>query len=230
MHVLRKYVLFFVVSLVVIFLAIQAAYSSLASLHYHSARAYLLEWTQSRSIGSEEDYNEALNSAEKAQALQPDLALYNDTLSEVIQWGAYSLSLTETEREARLRRALALTMNSLELRPSWAVSWMNAAYIKWQLNELDDEFYGLLERSNQLGRNSHEVNLFYVEFGFFLIDSDVDVYLAHRLEVERRLKLALESGLTRGRAFEIIERYKKENLVCSIVDTKALGVDRRLCG
>lgn len=229
MRQLRKHLLVFFISLFSFFLVVQAVYYALASLHYYSARGYLQEWNQTRHIDSEEDYNDALTSAQKALELQPDLALYNDTLSEVIQWGVYSLSISEIEKTERLREALDLTLNSLKLRPSWAVSWMNAAYIKWQLNELDDEFYSFLERANKLGRNSHEVNLFYLEFGFFLIDSDIDTFLVHRFEVERRLKLALKSGLTRARAFEIIERYKKENLVCSIIDAKALGVYRRLC-
>ncbi len=224
MRIYRENALFTLILIIGIFLTIQAGKVSLASLHYYAAKSHLDRWKTDLDNISNNDYLKALSSAKTALRLQPSLALYSDTVSEILQWGAYSGVVSRPDKN--YRDALKYNLYSLKLRPGWAITWLNIAYIKWQLGELDSDFYHFLEMANKLGRNMPEVNLFYIEVGFYLIDYDLNIFFNHNIEVQRRVRLALSNVNTAKSVIVLAKKYDKENLVCEwSKDTPFIGYD-----
>lgn len=228
MQFVKEHTILIFVSILGLVLITQAASMALASMHYNVSRSALQHWSEGITDINDEDYYRAHKSALRSSELHPSLALYTDTLSEVIQWGAYSE--IEVDSEKSYKSALNYNLHSVTKRPSWYASWINAAYIKWQLNELDSDFYLYLDRASDLGKNNPEVNLFYMEFGLYLIDTDLPTYFSRQHEIERRILLSLNNIYTRKSALSLIKKYNKVAVVCSWVDETLFPDYKRLCG
>ena len=196
---------------VTVLLAIKPYKATLASLHYYSARPILESWQQDASLINASNYTKAKQSMEKAIALHPDLALYTNGLSEILQWGVYA----GLEQSSYYQQAGELLNASLLYRPSWALSWLSLAQIKWLNSQTDNEFLYYMQQAHELGENMPEVHILWSEAGLQLINKNLPLFLRLQGFVKQHVLSGLTHPRARQKVLDIIKQENKQLVVCS---------------
>lgn len=192
---------------------------TLASINYYAARPIIEKWHADPTSITLKEYQTAYDNAVSAVEYQPELALYTDTLSEVIQWGVFA-GLVESPTAAYIE-ASKLTETSILNRPVWAVSWANLAVLKWELGEIDGQFLTYLNKAAELGNNSPEVHIVWAKLGLQLIDVNLPLFFEVQDTVQQRIIKGLTHPRARDSVINTIEQRKKQLIVCTWLSKNA---------
>lgn len=133
----------------------------LADLSEMKASEYRENWRELGAVSSEQDWQDAHNSLQRAIELKPDDAfLYQQlgVLHELKVFAAEELQLTELEiMQGRLSAAAAYKQSAI-LRPAWPDGWAHLARTKAYLLQLDDEFFQAFNNAVLLGSTEQRVD------------------------------------------------------------------------
>ncbi len=148
-----------------------AARRGLADAHYTNAR---LELAADALAGANANANRtprpetiapALASLREARLLEPSNPHYVEQVARLRELQALRLDARDPAKREALRQALAQYREAAAMRPGSPYVWANIAMLKAQLNDMDFEFYGALERAGRLGPWEPQVQIAMVDVG-----------------------------------------------------------------
>jgi hypothetical protein len=219
---------FFIVlfSLLIFAIYIPVKYG-IANVEYYKADHALISWHKSADNLSAKSWQYALKSITHANNLHPSHPLYLDIKGKILLWGA-SLDAQELKstdigigREELLSLALASFKQSLQIRPVWANTWIDFAMTKWNLNQIDDEFWTAVANAEKYGPYMPEVNLGLASIYMAFWPQLNGIQKANTLEQIKRTLLQVNNiDYSFNYRTELIERvkiYKKENVFCTLI-------------
>ena len=209
----KRFLLAFALIVITVMLAIKPVKTTLASLNYYAAKPTLERWQQDPSTITKSSYTNAKKAMQGALALHPRLALYSDGLSDILQWGVYSG--LETTPQQSYKQASDLLEQSLLVRPTWALSWLSLAQIKWANNITDNEFLYYLQQAHTFGKNLPEVHILWANIGLQLINKDFSLFLRLQPSIKQHVLLGLAHPRARYALLNTIKRENKQAVVCA---------------
>jgi tetratricopeptide (TPR) repeat protein len=213
------YIGLFLVCLAMVFVA---GKWGLANLYFYKADYYLTAWTNQSTVPDKRAWNEAIDAIESAVELHPQNPLYQMTLAKVLEWGAHA---EFGERDDLLQRSLLALQKGLAMRPSWSDGWLNAAYIKWRLEEIDEDFWRFGDNAIRFGSYAAETNLgmatIYLAF-WSALDSAQKVIAIEQIERALSHHYHKDYQINYSQTlFSRAQRYQKEAVLCALIKVKS---------
>lgn len=206
-----------VIALILLICCWQAIKMSKANLDFYSAHQ-LTEFWRDNNLKNTNQYDQALQAIESANALHPNNPLYIVTQGLVYEWGAIA-DLYENEQLKRelLMQAKVYYLNAVKLRPTWPVTWATLAILKWRLGEIDQQLIDYLHQADKYGPYVMEVHQAWLEVSFYLYQNKSQYSVQVIKGLRRHLKEMLREANSpfAHLATDIIKRHKVERLACS---------------
>ncbi|KGJ94209.1 hypothetical protein [Thalassotalea sp. ND16A] len=115
-----------------------------------------------------ESYHNALVSINTAINLHQN-PQYLETKAQILEWGVRA---GVAPKQASLKVANKLYLQSTQLRPTWPGTWAALALNKWHLGEFDNQMIQYLINAHTYGKNRVEVHLIWAQLGGALQQSE----------------------------------------------------------
>ena len=142
-----------------------AALRGLADAHYTRARLTLAEGTPAGGAPRTEALASALGSVRQALVLEPSNPHFVEQAARLQERRALGRQQHDPAMRDGLRQALAQFREAAAMRPGSPYVWASIAMLKVRLNDMDDEFYGALERAGRLGPWEPQVQIAMIDVG-----------------------------------------------------------------
>lgn len=198
---------------------------------YYRVKNNLDIWQQSPSLANELSVKNMLEEIGSAIEKFPDNALYYQLRAQTTEWLVYAKP-TERERvkATLLNAAYKDYKKSLELRPTWAGSWVGMATIKWKLDELDESFYSYLQQAEKFGPQDSLTHIFYSEFGLNMFSIRSIHFVKVKSQLKKHIHLGLLNPLSRNAVLKSISQHNAKQVVCVWLKTYPNSSSRRTLG
>jgi hypothetical protein len=181
-----------------------------ASLDYLSVKSIIASWQNNAAIGSQEEFDEVNASITNAQMLHGSHPLYAELAGQLQEWGAVSGYADSDALHLAKEHYLATT----RLRPLWPVTWANLAMVKWRLNEFDEEMMSFLNKADELGPYTKEVNVLFTRLGISLYQANHPMYSDIKETVHERIRKGLQNEQARKEILDFIDSTQSLEAVC----------------
>jgi len=142
-----------------------AAVRGLADAHYTHARLTLAAGTPVKGATRPAALEAALASVSQARTLEPSNPHFLEQAAWLVEKRALNLQADDPAMREGLRQSLAMYREAAVMRPGSPYVWASIAALKAQLDDLDYEFYGSLQRADRLGRWEPAVQLALADIG-----------------------------------------------------------------
>ena len=202
---------------VLILLCYQAIKMTGANLSFYKTFQLKELWFKNNELTSKSQYETALHAINYSNNAHPNNPQYLITQGLVLEWGGISDILSEQEKEQNLRLAKRYYLHSVELRPTWPVTWATLAILKWRLNEIDQSLVDYLKLAHRYGKHTLDVHHAWVDVGFYLYKSKspYTVQIIKDLRYHLELMLKDERITVRKSAIKIIKRHNAQRQACN---------------
>ena len=198
---------------------------------YYRVKNDLETWQRTPSLANEPSAQNMLEAIDSAIEKFPDNALYYQLRAQTIEWLAYAQpSERKSSNVDLLNAAYKDYEKSLELRPTWAGSWIGLATIKWKLDELDKSFYSYLEQAEKFGPQDSLTHMFYSEFGLYMFSTRSIHFVKVKSQLKKHIHLGLLNPLSRNAVLKSISKHNAKQTVCVWLNKYPDGSSRRILG
>ncbi len=198
---------------------------------YYRVKNNLDTWQQSPSLANEPSAKSMLEEIDSAIEKFPDNALYYQLRAQTIEWLVYA---QPTERRSvkvnLLNVAYKDYKKSLELRPTWAGSWVGLATIKWKLDELDETFYSYLQQAEKFGPQDSLTHMFYAEFGLNMFSLRSIHFVKVEAQLKKHIHLGLLNPISRDAVLKSISKHNAKQAVCVWLKKYPNSSSKRILG
>lgn len=142
--------------LLILAAAIFLLYSGLrmvpASVNYFQSQLFISDWVKQKQQPSAAAFAIAHNAALKSVALYPvDHGRYYTRLGHVLQWQDFAKPFGDPSARASRLEALYAHKEAVKARPTWPYAYIDTAWTKLYLLEIDDEFHQALADALKYG-------------------------------------------------------------------------------
>lgn len=120
-------------------------------LNYMHLEAMKSGWHKKSRMPHDHDLNEGFKLGYRALEREPDSADYRFMLASMHAWRERGLRLWPDQEAAETEKVIENLKGALARRPSWFEAWILLALVKFQANEIDQQFKAALEKSIETG-------------------------------------------------------------------------------
>ncbi|SEA33843.1 hypothetical protein [Microbulbifer marinus] len=189
-------------------LSVHAGSLGLAHLQVIRVENDLMRWQQSGKVSSPEAMQNALTAIDRAIALHQDNPYQLSLKGRLLEWRAFSTG--GDAAAADYGAALDLYRRAAALRPLWPDSIAEMINVKLNLQQLDGELGGLMERADRLGPYTPAVHAAIVRAAFASGQHDSPL-------LQRHLLRGLQDHRSRGQMQELTQQYRQESTACDLL-------------
>lgn len=196
-----------------------------ADLHYYNVKNNVERWRKDPTSANLESVEASFIRIDKAISLSSDNALYYQLRAQLHEWKSY---ISPSNKRIHLEKAIEDYKKSLRYRPYWAPTWINLAWVKWRLNELDKDFELYLANALKTGPQQASVHYFIVDFAFAQYNLKSANYLLVYKLLPSHLQMGLKNPLSERRVLKTIKDRNAAVLACRLLKNESLQLRKKI--
>lgn len=197
----------------------------IADLHYYNVKNNVERWRKDPTSADLESIEKSMVRIDKAISLSSDNALYYQLRGQLHEWKSY---ISPLDKRFHLKNATSEYKKSLVYRPYWAPTWINLAWVKWRLNELDEDFELYLANALKTGAQQASVHYFIVDFAFAQYNLKSAKYLLVYKLLPLHLKMGLQNPLSERNVLKAIKERNASELACRLLKSEPLRLRKKI--
>lgn len=178
-------------------------------------------WEQTGRVGSQEEWQFAMDLLTKARALRdtPDYLHMQALLDE---WRLFIVDTPVTSMDTDIayrKEAIDSYRRALLLRPTWPETWAQIARLKAYLREFDEDFYEALRQALVKGQWEQRVQILMIDIlGLSWFGLDEDSQVRDELLGNVQSTLGNSRASHAGMGITILRNYQMMSTICSELD------------
>lgn len=148
---LRRRVLLCIIAAIAVLITAQAWNRLQGQLNHLRLKDLKADWHEATRVPHDEELNEGFKLGYKALEHDPGSAEYRFMLASMHAWREKSLRLWPDQAAAETEKVVENLKAALARRPTWFEAWILLALVKFQANEIDQQFKAAVEKAIETG-------------------------------------------------------------------------------